>query len=148
MQDQNISLTPEQIALVQSSFDQVVPIRATVGALFYRRLFALDPSLRGLFTHDMRIQIAKLMAMLEWIVENLNRFEVLQPQVRALGHAHVGYGAQDAHYDTVELALLWALRQSLEEQFTAAAEAAWRSAYALIATTMREGAHGSFSAHP
>jgi hemoglobin-like flavoprotein len=80
------------------------------------------------------------MAMLELIVDNLSRFDTLRPQVRALGRAHVGYGALDAHYDLVESALLWALRQSLEEQFTSAAEAAWHVAYALIATTMREAA--------
>src|SRR5437870_131181 len=136
MQDRTATMTPEQIALVQASYDKVAPIRATAGALFYRRLFELDPGLRPLFTSDIRLQSAKLMAMIELIVDNLSRFEMLRPQVRALGRAHVGYGVQEGHYDIVEAALLWALRLSLEEQFTAAEESAWAAAYALIAEVM------------
>jgi len=148
MQDQAAAITPEQIALVQLSFDKIAPISATAGALFYRRLFELDPGLRPLFTSDLQLQSRKLMAMIELIVDNLSRFETLRPQVEALGLAHVGYGAQDAHYDTVEAALLWALQLSLEEQFTPAVEAAWGLAYALIAATMRAAARGAVSANP
>jgi hemoglobin-like flavoprotein len=133
-------MTPEQIARVQTSYDRIAPIRATVGALFYRRLFDLDPSLRPLFGIDIRLQSAKLMAMLELIVDNLSRFETLRPQVQALGRAHVGYGAHEAHYDTIEAALLWTLHLSLEAQFTPADEAAWSTAYAMIAGTMKEAA--------
>lgn len=129
-------MTSEQITLVQTSFDKVAPIRATAGELFYRRLFELEPGLRPLFTTDIHLQSRKLMAMLELIVDNLSRFETLRPQVQALGRAHVGYGARDAHYATVEAALLWVLHLSLEEQFTPAVEAAWSRAYALIAGTM------------
>jgi hemoglobin-like flavoprotein len=148
MENQTITLHPEQIALVQASFDKVAPIRATAGVLFYRRLFELDPGLRRLFTKDIRLQSAKLMAMLELIVDNLSRFEALRPQVQALGRAHVGYGALDAHYDMVEAALLWTLQLSLEEQFTPADEAAWRVAYALIAEAMKGAASASVSAGP
>lgn len=35
-----------QIALVQTSFDLVLPIADTAAALFYERLFTLDPALR------------------------------------------------------------------------------------------------------
>jgi hemoglobin-like flavoprotein len=148
MDDQTITMPLEQIALVQASFDKVAPIRGTAGVLFYRRLFELDPSLRRLFTNDIRLQSTKLMAMIELIVDNLSRFEALRPQVQALGRAHVGYGAQDAHYDMVEAALLWTLRLSLEEQFTPADEAAWRVAYTLIAEAMKGAAHVSVSAGP
>jgi len=133
---------------VQTSFDKVAPIGATAGALFYRRLFELDPGLRPLFTSDIQLQSRKLMAMIELIVDNLSYFETLRPQVQALGRAHVGYGARDADYNTVEAALLWTLRLSLEEQFTPAAEAAWGLAYALIAGTMQAAARDAVSASP
>ena len=38
-----------QIELVQSSFARVEPIADTAAALFYTRLFELDPSLRLMF---------------------------------------------------------------------------------------------------
>jgi len=130
-------MTPEQIARVQTSYDRIAPIRATVGALFYRRLFELDPSLRPLFGADIRLQGAKLMAMIELIVDNLSRFETLLPQVQALGRDHAGYGVQAAHYDTVGAALLWMLHTGLEEQFTPEDEQAWATAYAMLANAMQ-----------
>ena len=135
-----MSMTPEQIASVRASYDKIAPIRATAGALFYRRLFELDPELRPLFRGNLQLQAVKLMSMIELIVDNLGQFERLLPQVQALGRAHVGYGARDAHYDTVETALLWTLRTGLEEQFTPADEVAWGAAYGLIAETMKAAA--------
>ena len=55
-------MTPEQIALVQSSFRQVAPIADRAAVLFYARLFELDPSLRRLFHGDMTEQGNKLKA--------------------------------------------------------------------------------------
>ena len=40
------SMTPENQALVRASFAKVVPIAPQAAALFYDRLFVLDPSLR------------------------------------------------------------------------------------------------------
>jgi len=135
-------MTPEQITLVQVSFDKIAPIRGSAGALFYRRLFEIDPKLRWLFTGDMTHQSQKLMAMIELIVDNLSRFETLLPQIQALGRAHAGYGVLDEHYDTVCAALLWTLRAGLEEQFDAADEVAWTAAYTMIAETMKAAAQG------
>ncbi len=57
-------MTPEQIALVQTSFAHVVPIADTAATLFYDRLFALDPTLRRLFPSDLTEQRHKLMTIL------------------------------------------------------------------------------------
>jgi hemoglobin-like flavoprotein len=134
-------MTPEQIQLVQSSFAQISPIRASIGALFYRRLFELDPALRWMFTTDIRQQSQKLMAMLDLIVGNLSQLETLRPTLQALGRAHADYGVTDEHYAVVRIALLWTLRAGLEEGFSAPAEAAWSDAYALIVDIMQAAAH-------
>ena len=65
MQGAAIRMTPQQIALVRESFAKVVPISEEVAALFYDRLFAIDPSTRPLFNGDMKSQGAKLMAAIE-----------------------------------------------------------------------------------
>ena len=49
MQGAAIRMTPQQIAVVRESFAKVVPISEEVAALFYDRLFAIDPSTRPLF---------------------------------------------------------------------------------------------------
>ena len=56
MQSASTLMTPRQVALVQESFDKIVPIREQAAALFYERLFDLDPSTRPLFRGDMKSQ--------------------------------------------------------------------------------------------
>ena len=61
-------MTPEQIALVQRSWQQVLPIQAAAADLFYSRLFELAPDTRPLFKRDTHTQGAMLMATLDTVV--------------------------------------------------------------------------------
>lgn len=133
-------MTPEQIALVRTSFAQVVPIREAAAGLFYGRLFELDPSLKPMFKGDMKEQGVKLMAMIGTAVGGLDRLDSIVPAVQALGRRHAGYGVQAAHYDTVAAALLWTLEQGLGAAFTSDVKAAWTSAYGVLAGTMKDAA--------
>jgi hemoglobin-like flavoprotein len=87
-------MTPQQIKLVQTSFASVRSIADTAAALFYGRLFELDPSLRRLCHGNMRIQGRMFMAMLEYIVAGLHRPETIMPAVQELGRRHADYGMQ------------------------------------------------------
>jgi len=133
-------MTPEHIALVQRTFADVLPMADAAAALFYERLFTLDPTLRSLFHSDMHEQGRKLMTVLQLAVAGLSRLEELGPIVQALGRRHHGYGVRDTHYATVGAALLWTLQEGLGERFTPAVQAAWTSAYSLLADTMRAAA--------
>jgi hemoglobin-like flavoprotein len=134
-------MTPERIALVRSSWQQVLPIRDTAAQLFYGRLFELDPSLRGLFKGDMAEQGRKLMTMINTIVTSLDNLAPLLGAVEDMGRRHVAYGVTEAHYDTVGSALLWTLGQGLGEQFTPPVEAAWAEAYTVLAAAMKQAAY-------
>jgi hemoglobin-like flavoprotein len=130
-------MTPDQATLVQDSFRLVVPIKDQAAALFYGRLFELDPSTRALFTStDMAEQGAKLMATIGFVVAGLKRPAEVVPAAQALAKRHVGYGVKEAHYATVGAALLWTLGQGLGEAFTPEVEAAWTAAYTLLADVM------------
>ena len=133
-------MNPEQIMLVQASFVLVMPIADTAAALFYQRLFELDPSLRPMFRGDIQEQGRKLMTMLKLAVNGLTRLDQLVPAVQALGQRHARYGVRDEHYDTVAAALLWTLRQGLGVAFTPEVEQAWVAAYTLLAGTMKAAA--------
>lgn len=133
-------MTPRQIALVRENFAAVKPIAGTAAALFYDRLFALDPALRALFKSDMREQGAKLMQMIGVAVAGLHAPEALVPTLRGLGRRHRGYGVEDRHYATVGEALIWTLRQGLGPAFTDEAREAWIAAYTLLAGVMQAGA--------
>lgn len=130
----------ESIRLVQQTWKQVDPIRDQAAALFYGRLFELDPSLRPLFKGDMAEQGRKLMNMLATAAMGLDRLDSIVGEVQALGRRHVAYGVQDAHYDTVGAALLWTLEQGLGDAFTPQVKAAWAEAYTLLADTMKQAA--------
>jgi hemoglobin-like flavoprotein len=131
-------MNPKQVALVQRSWNDVLPIAETAAQMFYERLFDLDPSLRPLFQSDMTKQRHKLVDMLSVVVSGLTRLEELLPTVRALGRRHAGYGVRNEHYATVGMALLWTLEQGLGDSFTAEVREAWIAAYGLLATTMKD----------
>lgn len=133
-------LTQTQIDLVQATWAQVTPIAAQAGALFYDRLFALDPELRPLFKGDVAQQAGKLMTMINTAVAGLDGLDRLVPAVMDLGRRHVGYGVRDAHYDTVGAALLWTLEQGLGDAFTAEVKDAWAAVYGVLADVMKQGA--------
>ncbi|PZP57549.1 MAG: hemin receptor [Azospira oryzae] len=133
-------MTPQQIALVQSTWSKVVPIQDQAAKLFYDKLFEMDPSLRPLFKGDMVEQGRKLMAMINTAVNGLTRLNEIVPAVQALGRRHVGYGVKEAHYETVGAALLWTLEQGLGPSFTPEVRQAWATAYGLLAGVMKEAA--------
>ena len=133
-------MTQEDIQYVQHSWLKVLPRKETAAALFYRKLFQLDPSLRALFTHDMDQQGAKLTQMITAAVRALDRLDMLLPVVRELGSRHLTYGVREEHYGPVGTALLWALEQALREQFTPEVKSAWIKTYGVLSQTMRESA--------
>jgi hemoglobin-like flavoprotein len=129
-------MNAKHIALVQSSFEQVIPIGEAAAQLFYNRLFELDPDLRPLFRDDLQEQGRKLMAMLTVAVRHLGRLDEIAPALAALAQRHAGYGVRVEDYTTVASALLWTLEQGLGESFTPAVRAAWIEAYGLLAAAM------------
>ena len=134
-------MTPEQIELVQSSWEKVKPISEQAAELFYGKLFELDPSLKPLFKGDMKEQGKKLMATLNLAVTSLTKLEEIIPAVQDLGRRHVQYGVPDQSYQTVGQALLWTLGQGLGDDFTEATKEAWTQTYVTLSTVMLDAAH-------
>ena len=139
LNQEDVSMTNEQIKLVQDSFRQVAPIAETAAQLFYARLFELDPDLELLFKGNLSEQGRKLMQMLGLAVNSLDRMDQLLPVVRSLGTRHVSYGVRDKDYDTVGHALLWTLQKGLGDAFTPDVEAAWTNVYTTLASAMQSG---------
>jgi hemoglobin-like flavoprotein len=132
-------MTREQINLVRASFEKIAPIAEKAAALFYAKLFDLNPKLRGLFKGDVYEQGKKLMQVIAYAVENLDQLDEIVPEVRSLGARHAGYGVSDHDYETVGVALIWTLEKALGKDFTAPTRAAWTAVYNLLAETMKEG---------
>jgi len=133
-------MTPEQISLVQSSFERLGPELPSMATRFYEELFALEPGLRPLFTTDLALQEVRFADKLTEIVRAMPSLDELLGHTRALGARHVSYGVRAPDYQTVGAALLAALAAVLGEGFDAPTREAWTLAYNLVAETMLEGA--------
>ena len=139
-------MTPQQIELVQASWEKVRPISEQAAELFYGRLFELDPSLKPLFKGDMKDQGKKLMATLNLAVMSLTKLEEILAAVQDLGRRHVKYGVPAESYATVGEALLWTLGQGLGDEFTDEVKEAWTETYVTISTVMLDAANEAGSA--
>jgi hemoglobin-like flavoprotein len=128
-----------QIELVQRTFAMVTPLADDVAALFYRRLFEIDPSLQSMFRGDMTAQRRKLMVMLTAAVKGLPRLDRLVPVLQDLGRRHADYGVIESQYETVGKALIWTLEKGLGPDFTPEVREAWTTVYGVLAATMKAG---------
>jgi hemoglobin-like flavoprotein len=133
-------MTPEQIALMQSSFKRLGPDLPAVTARFYEELFQRDPTLRPLFTTDMAEQRVRFAQKLTEIVRSMPRLGELLVHTRALGARHLGYGVRATDYQTVGDSLIAAIAAVLGDEFDAATREAWVLAFNIVAETMLEGA--------
>ena len=134
-------MTPDRRQLVTESWKTLAPNGAHVGAIFYRRLFEIDPTLRQMFKDSLiDEQARKLTTMLDLVVHWLDAPERLVPVLKQLGARHNAYGVQEDHYGKVGTALIGALEESLGDAFTPDVRSAWTEAYLLISSLMRRGA--------
>ena len=133
-------MTPEQIELVQTSWEKVKPISEVAAGLFYGKLFEIDPELKEIFSADMTEQGRKLMTMINSAVNSLGNLATIVPAVQDLGKRHIAYGVKDKDYDSVGEALIWTLGEGLGEEFTDEVKSAWLETYTILATTMKEAA--------
>lgn len=133
-------MNSNEIDLVKASFNLLHPIAPKAAELFYARLFTVAPSVRPLFSQDLRKQGAMLMQAISLVVRNLDNPQSVLGTLHAMGRRHVAYGAEPAHYDVVGDVLLWTLQECLGESFSSADRLAWGKAYSLISSAMIHGA--------
>lgn len=130
------NFTPEQKALVQSSFQMLQPLWGEAVSLFYKKLFELDPSLRSLFKISIAEQEHKFRDMIQIAVYGLDHPTQLELALKQLGARHQAYGVRPEDYKTVETALFWVLEHGLEGSFTPTMRAAWYSLYGWLVDLM------------
>jgi len=125
---------------LRASFQVVSTAADAFADLFYERLFDAAPAVRSLFPAEMHQQKKKLLAMLTWVVDNLEKPEELRASVRELGRRHEGYGALAAHYPVVAAAMLGAIGDVSGTGWNPDIEADWRTALERICAIMLGGA--------
>ncbi len=136
-------MTPRQKELVRNSLEKMKPIADTTNALFYGRLFNLDPSLEQLLQNNLEDRDL-LMQMIGSAMNGFDRFSQLEPTLKELGARYAGYGVEECDYETMGTALLWTLERVQGESFTPDLKNAWTSFYELLADKMKAGAREAF----
>lgn len=118
-------MTPEQKALVKSTWRSVSLFSDRAADIFYDKLFELDGSLRVIFKNDLGEQKRKLIQSLGFVVSNLNSPATLLPVMQHFGRRHTIYGAQPTLVASASEAFLFMLKQGLGSQFTSEVQGAW-----------------------
>jgi len=131
-------MTPQQIALIEQSYEKLSKFGDELGELFYDELFAIDGSLRDLFDGDMRRQYMKLLMTLALIVRSLHAPDALHQIVRNLGVKHVGYGVRPEHYTPFGNAFLRMLKKTLGPDYTPELSDAWTAALRTLTKIMKD----------
>ena len=134
-------MSPDQIEHVHRSWQSIVLMGDAAIQMFYRRLFAIDPSTHALFSDtDMAEQRVKFMDTFGLFVRNIGDLEKNVPMLEELGRRHAAVGVEDHHYDTVKDALISTIQSGLGQLLEDEAREAWEVAYDRITAPMRQAA--------
>ncbi len=129
-------LTDEQKRLIRDSYRKIEPAIDLVAQVFFRKLFALDSSLRAKFAGPIEVQVRKFEAAMKLTMITLSQDDELKPTLKLLGVRHRQLGIRTRHYRMMAKALIWTLDQSLEKSFTRETRAAWTALLDKITRTL------------
>ncbi|SCG59487.1 globin domain-containing protein [Micromonospora coxensis] len=126
--------------LLKESWTLVEEERERLSGHFYARLFLLDPELRKLFPVEMTGQGDRILDAIVTATQVVDDPESFEEYLRSLGRDHRKYHVDAAHYETMGVALLDALRSTAGDGWNLEYDQAWRDAYAAITEKMLAGA--------
>ncbi len=130
-------MTNEDIARIQQSWYSVAPVKRVAAELFYVKLFELDPTLKLLFSDDLKLRQQKFLQLMDATVNGLERVDVLLPAIRELGIRHPLFGDSDDHHGTVAAALMWTLEKCLRKDLTPELRSAWIKTFGVLSQNLR-----------
>lgn len=134
-------MIPGDLELIRADAARLERHADRFAAEFYATLFDLDPALRRLFPDDLTQQRRKLFDEITVLVERATADESpdavddLADHARALGSRHEVYGVETPMYATVEVALLAALDETVDD-FDDVHRGAWSRLYRIVAAAM------------
>ena len=130
-------MTTKQIELVKTTSTIVGTIDpVTVGGLFYGRLFEIAPELKPLFKTSIQEQSRKLLSMIGYVINNLDKLDDIIDEVGKLSQRHLIYGVKPEDYGDVGEALLWTLEKGLGENWNDEVKEAWTTCYTILSEAM------------
>ena len=130
----------EQQRLLEESYELALLRDPDFPRLFYDILFRNYPSTRPLFKNNsLNAQRTMLSKTLVAAIDHLEDDGWLAEHLTPLGKEHVAYGVTPEMYDWVGESLIASIAEVCDDDWTAAHDGAWRSAYQRISLIMRRG---------
>ena len=121
------------IGLLRETLEMTLALDDTFPVRFYQRLFAAHPDVRPLFHRNSPGAQNKMFAQkLTAVIDHLDDPDWLARELPHLAANHVRYGVTPEMYPWVGDALIKTLAEACGPHWSAAAEAAWRDAYAQL----------------
>jgi hemoglobin-like flavoprotein len=136
-----MSISEDQLDLLRTSMRLVNARKPLMSAIFYEKLFEIEPEFRRLFSGDLLEQTDKVMFALGAVLAQIHDVEACREMTRDLAVRHVGYGVEAGDYAKAGDAVMATLAVVLEAEWSADLEVAWRAAYDRIAAAMIEAAY-------
>ncbi|MFZ8933871.1 MAG: globin domain-containing protein [Bacteriovoracaceae bacterium] len=128
------------IALIKESFEGVIEVSEEAMSYFYNQLFEKYPQVQPLFADiDMKEQQDNLFSALMYIVDNIEKPNVVLPFIEKMGARHANYGVEESHFPIIGFILLDTYSHFFGEKWTDDLREHWLKAYALIASHMIKG---------
>lgn len=129
-------LTTQDISIVKSTVPLLEAGGVAVTEHFYNRMFEHNPELKDIFNMSNQRNNAQRIALFEAILAYAKHIEdpsVLMPVIERITQKHASFHILPAHYQIVGLHLIETMRELLPNEFTPEVEAAWGSAYQVLA---------------
>lgn len=132
--------TPEQIRLLQDSFQTVARQGEAFVARFYENLFSVYPATRLLFEEARLVKTQKqVLNALVVTINGLREPDKLEPFLKQLGARHARYGILPSYLPIFEPITILTLKEFLGANWNGELEQAWRMALRVVIQIMRQG---------
>ncbi len=134
-----MEMTGVQIQLVKRSWTLFRGINpATIGDVFYSRVFLKAPGLKKMFPSGMQDQYTRMFDMVSLFVGRLDRMEEMTEYIRQTALRNKHNGVRNWHYEVVGDALLWTLERGLGHDWNEEIREAWTNCYATLSREMMQ----------
>jgi len=134
-----MNVSGADIRLVQKCWFSLSNHAQSISSSFYQTLFAQFPHYRRYFTTDQKVQGEKLMQMINIIINGLNVWEKLEPEIIKLGEYHATIADLTADdYDNIATVLIEVMCEYKGEK-DPATMLAWKKTFDAVSSSMLQG---------
>lgn len=131
-------MMPTQMQLVVASWSKISPFAQRTTALFYDKLFSLNPALEQQFLAVNLEHKSQIIALLGLALSSSNRIENIVTTMQEINRRCGDYDLAEHDYSSLGNAFIWMLAQCLDQEFSDEIRAAWMQRIALLSAAMKQ----------